>query len=459
MTKRSISVFLALALVGGVFSALPARAQEAPPVTVPSTVQIDDPLGDANGLNDQDNAYGTPLAGEGDHAGPAGGTSTDILKVWFSNTASDVSLNIQLNGNPGNLAYDTYFRFSSNAGEGPVAADTTRGCLQWVASVNGAAGAYTGETEGTFTDKCNVGTVVVGPLVIAEGPDGTFVIQITFPRDSSPLLADGQVLTAPFGVSRNVYVGPTPTVATAVTLDSTKRGSDYTITGGGPVLQPVPSEPPGKNDPPGKGKKKGCKKGKGKKKGACPGKKKPKKPAPPVAAACPAYTPGEEGAEAETTVVTADATEEKPIEVAIEAPPGVPEVALGHAFHNIQVDASGSEGGFFARYEFPVYEDHDIYLNYADGSEAAHAGGFNPAPVPVALGCCDGTGTGGHSEQGAEVLDGIRTADCAGYTLDMASFMSEGGEMTLKLWLGEPENDPAAPAGAFDTFMGLLLGR
>jgi len=200
-------------------------------------------------------------------------------------------------------------------------------------------------------------------------------------------------------------------------------------------------KPPGKSDPPGKGEKKGCTKGKGKKKGACPGKKPPK---PPAAPSCPAYTPGEEGAEAEASIVTDAATAEAPLEVTIAAPPGVPEVALGHVFHNIQVDTAGAESGLYVAYEFPVYEDHDIYLNYASGTEAAHAGGFNPAPVPVALGCCDGTGTGGHSEQGAEFLDGVRSADCSGYTLDMASFASEGGDMTLKLWLGEATYDPAA---------------
>jgi hypothetical protein len=44
-------------------------------------------------------------------------------------------------------------------------------------------------------------------------------------------------------------------------------------------------------------------------------------------------------------------------------------------------------------------------------------------------------------------LDGVRTPDCGGYTLDMASFASEGGDMTLKLWLGEPTYDPAADGG------------
>lgn len=463
MGKRFWSLVLSTALIGGVFSALPARAQGAPATVIPDLVQIDDPKGDANLVNDQDNAYGTPAAGQGDHVGPADiGTATDIMKVWFANTATDITLNIQLEGDPSKLAYDTYFRFSSNAGEGPVAKDTTRGCLQWIASVNGTAGAYSGPTEGNLTDKCNVGTPVTGPLLISPADTG-FVISITFPRAYSPLLMDGSTITAPFGVSRVLYASlpatpATGTTAAFVTMDNTKRGTDYTITSGGSVTpEPAPTAGSGKEEgapgtETGKPKAKGCKKGKGKKKGC---------KAKPPASSCPAYVPGEEGAEAATTVVTAAATEEKPVEVEIDAPAGIPEVDIGSVFQNIQVDADGSEAGLYARYEFPVYEDHDIYLNYASGSEAAHAGGFNPAPfVSTPVFSTDGKGTGGHSEQGAEVLDGIRTPDCAGYTLKMNSYASEGGKMTLKLWLGEAQNDPAPDEGAQvlgSSFYGYLM--
>jgi hypothetical protein len=95
--------------------------------------------------------------------------------------------------------------------------------------------------------------------------------------------------------------------------------------------------------------------------------------------------------------------------------------------------------GLYIRYEFPEYEDHDLYVNYADGSSAATVGGFNQ----VSAGPLDGTGSGGHSEQGAEVLDGLRTADCAGYTLDLVNFLGQGGDYTVKFWLGEVQNEPA----------------
>ena len=466
MGKRFWSVAVACALIAGVFSSLPARAQEAPAAVVPEIVQIDDPVGDANGVNDQDNLYSVPVSdlhGEGDHVGPAGGTATDIRKVWFSHTASDISLNIQLNGNPGNLAYDTYFRFSSNIGEGPIASDALRGCLEWKASVNGTAGAYDGATEGVLTDKCNDGAGVVGPLVVAPAAEegGGFVLTVTFPRAASPLLADGQKLTAPFGVSRIVYVGPTPTTATAVTLDNTKRGTDYEITAGGPVTKPEEPkvEPPGKSDPPGKGKKKGCGKGKGKKKGACPSNP-PKGPTN----SCPAYVPGEEGAEAETAVVTDAATEEAPLVIELEAPAGlandlgVPGIVgqpsvydeTASIFHNIQVDSAAADAGLYVRYEFPDHHDYDLYLNRADGSTAANSGDFNMAPG-------EGLGSGGPDggwEAGTnyEQVMGVRTADCAGYTARLVSYLTTGGATTLKIWLGDATVD-GIPAESGETAM------
>lgn len=452
MGKRFWSVAIACALVAGVFSSLPASAQEAPAVAIPEVVQIDDPVGDANGLNDQDNAYNAPpLVGEGDHVLPADvGTATDILKVWFTNTGTDVSLNIQLEGNPSALAYDTYFRFSSNMGEGAVASDTLRGCLQWIASVNGAGGAYNAPTEGNLTDKCNVGDPVFTPLTIAPADTG-FVMTITFPRSYSPLLEDGALLTAPFGVSRVLYANglpPSPaagSTAAFVTMDNTQRGTDYTISSGGPVVQPVPpkEEPPGKADPPGKGKKKGCGKGKGKQKGACPGKK------PPAPAPCPAYVPGEQGAEATTSIVTDAATEEAPVVFEATAAAGGPNLApapvdeTSNLFQNIQVDSANPEAGLYVKFEFPEFHDYDFQLKRADGSTAASSGDAQVAP---------GEGLGSGSPEGGweagtnyEMVMGIRSADCAGYTAQMIGFLTYGGDVKLSMWLGEIKADPVAP--------------
>jgi hypothetical protein len=139
-------------------------------------------------------------------------------------------------------------------------------------------------------------------------------------------------------------------------------------------------------------------------------------------------------------VVTDAATEEKPIEVTVTtaaAANGEP-ADTSKQFVNIQVDPAASDTGLWARFEMNEGEDYDIYLNFSDGTEAASAGGFNPAPQ----GPLDGTGSGGHSETTAEQLDGIKSSDCQGYTLDMSSFNTPGGDRTLKLWLGEAKYTP-----------------
>jgi hypothetical protein len=157
---------------------------------------------------------------------------------------------------------------------------------------------------------------------------------------------------------------------------------------------------------------------------------------------CPAYVPGEQGAGKPTSIVTDAATEAKPIEITVATEEAAGGQSPGEVsqFHNIQVDPAAAETGLWVRFEMAEGEDYDITLNYADGSEAAAAGGYNPAPVIP--GETDGTGSGGHSETTAEQLDGIKSPDCQGYTLDMASFQTPGGDKTLKLWLGEAKYTP-----------------
>lgn len=147
---------------------------------------------------------------------------------------------------------------------------------------------------------------------------------------------------------------------------------------------------------------------------------------------CPTFVGIEEAAEAELFKVTDKATEDAPIEATVEVPAGTP-AESGHGYLNVLADPKAKETGLFVRFEFPAHEDNDLYLYNPDGEEAAHAAGFNPTP----FGPFDGTGSGGHSEQGAEQIDGLATLDCQGYSVDLVSYMSFGGEMTVKLWLGE----------------------
>jgi hypothetical protein len=385
-------------------------------------------------VNDQ--GVGVPLPN--DTVLPASaGTVSDILKAWFTSDAATISAHILTKAAPP-ASTPLIFHVRVDPGTGT-------NCLWMRASFPSIV---QGQEDPVVPKKATLRDTCATALPISEGElrvettaEENGLITMTFPRSAYPTFTDGSVLKAPTADSRNFPGGQ----LTLPQIDNTKAGTDYTISSGSvaPAPEPKPTvAPPGKSDPPGKGKKNGCPKGKGKKKGACP---KPPTPAP----SCPAYVPGEQGAAAPTSIVTAAATEEKPVEVTIAAPAGDPS-APGQVFQNIQVDAAAAEAGLYVRYEFPTEEDHDIYLNYADGSEAAHTGGFNPAPFVPAndVQGTDGTGTGGHSEQGAEVLDGIRSADCAGYTLQMDSYLSMGGDMTLKLWLGEAQNDPAAPGGA-----------
>jgi hypothetical protein len=71
-------------------------ASAAKPTPIPKKVQVEDPLGDANFLNDQDTT-GTPASGQGDNVGPEntdGGSVSDLLKVWFTNDKKNVSVHI-----------------------------------------------------------------------------------------------------------------------------------------------------------------------------------------------------------------------------------------------------------------------------------------------------------------------------------------------------------------------------
>lgn len=162
-------------------------------------------------------------------------------------------------------------------------------------------------------------------------------------------------------------------------------------------------------------------------------KRKPKK--------CAAYQPGELGQGAESFVVTDAATESAPIEIELETAPGLGFTstdpggdtgAISHAYLNVQVDSKASASGLYVRAEFLEIEDYDLFLRDASGAAIAYQADFNPV-----AGQGLGAGSGGHSEVGAEALDGIGSSDCTGYTLDVASSITPGGTVLVKLWLGE----------------------
>lgn len=449
MGKRSWSLVLAAALIAGVFSALPAKAQEAPPAVVPTVVNIEDPQGDANYINDQ----GVGLPVPGDQVGTDQfGTVSDILKGWLSSDATTVSAHIVTNAAPP-ASTPLIFHMRVDPGSGT-------NCLWFRASFPSAVQGQTDPVvpqAASLRDTCTDDVTTDAELTVGTTADGDGVITITVPKSASAAFIDGNVLKTPTADSRNYPGGK----VTLPQVDNTLPGTDFTITSGGPIAggpgEPVKPTPPGKNDPPGKGKKKGCGKGKGKgkQKGACPGGK-PGKPTPTVVPSCPAYVPGDEGKEAATTVVTDAATAEKPVEVDLTAGAGggampiggtpVPYDETSSVYQNIQVDAADPSAGLYVRFEFPDRHDYDLYLNYPDGSTAANSGDANAAP---------GEGLGGGSPDGGweagsnyEQVMGIATADCAGYTARMVSFLTNGGAVKLKVWLGDVVAEPVAPGGS-----------
>jgi hypothetical protein len=175
-------------------------------------------------------------------------------------------------------------------------------------------------------------------------------------------------------------------------------------------------------------------------------KKKKKKPVP----VCAPFTPAEEAKDAKLTVVTDTATAEAPIELTVPTEAGLgfsnpsdaspdpaehPDSAFqSHAWNNVQVDSAASEAYLYARLEFPGHNDYDLMLRGPDGVAAFYSAGGPPYQV------FDGTGHGGHSEGDAmsasENIDGAPTADCGGYSVDIAGATTQGGDVTLKLWLG-----------------------
>lgn len=172
--------------------------------------------------------------------------------------------------------------------------------------------------------------------------------------------------------------------------------------------------------------------------GTADAKKKKKKPVPPPPAACATFVPGEIGAEAPTTVVTPAATAEAPVEVKIATEMGFgvgtdveqTTAMVSHAIQNVQVDSELPDATLFIRLEMPETTDYDLYVVNPAGDVVASAAGFNPEPAIY-----NDTSNGGHTEFAAEVIDGVSTPDCAGYTLDIAGATTPGGDVTAKLWL------------------------
>lgn len=179
-------------------------------------------------------------------------------------------------------------------------------------------------------------------------------------------------------------------------------------------------------------------------------KKKPKPPPPP--AVCQAYAPGELGTGKPTVVVTDAATEAAPIEQKVTMGRSLanydltgmaPEpFLLTSDFFNVQVDTANPDAGLYAYIEFPERRDYDLDFLYPDASYAARSHDGN---TTLGTGRGENGGHAGEATTKSEKIVGVRTADCAGYTVETSNWFGEGGEFTVTLWLGEIKHDPLAP--------------
>jgi hypothetical protein len=435
MSKKLFSILVAGALVASVFSALPAKAA----TEIPAVVNIEDISGDANMLNDQ--GFGSAGLGyQGDNAGGVNFANADLQKVWFTNTADTVSAHILTTVVPPNSRFGLIYRVMFNPSD-----SSADGCI-WLQGIIPSI-SYAGPAEANVRDVCTKPTpeLVPGEITIEALKDETGLTTITFPRSASPAFAEGATLAAPIATSRMIH-GVPGTSRTLPQLDNTKVGIDYVLSDGdAPTLNEPPVDPPNKPATPVK---KGCKKGKGKKKGCKKGTDEG-----PKGQSCATFTPGEAGTEKPTVVVTDAATEEAPLEQTVSLDMSLADfdftgmvLPAEHDAINIQVDSNAADAGLYVLFEFPSRRDYDLNLLHADGSYAARSHGFNPIiPEGRPTTISNEGGHGGESTDASEKLVGIKTADCGGYTLDVANYLGEGGDMMVKLWLGESTIDPLAP--------------
>ena len=160
-------------------------------------------------------------------------------------------------------------------------------------------------------------------------------------------------------------------------------------------------------------------------------KKKPKK--------CAAYQPGEAGTGQAITLVTDAATADKPVEVAVPTSPGLgvsseegegnpDEGATSHAYTNVQVDSKAKEALLNIKVSFTPTWDYDLWLRDSSHTALASSAGFGPATSGSDY---------AHSEVGSETIVGFPTADCDGFTVDVANAGGPGEEVTVSYWLGE----------------------
>ena len=199
--KRSIIV---TALGGLLALAMAATSLQATAAPKPS---IEDPLGDANFINDQ----GTGDGSFGDITAADAGTVSDLTGVTFTHDAKKLYVTIATEAAPP-AATGIGYRVRVN----PDAAGTY--CLEFHAYFPGANNALTAP-YGHVHDIC-AGT--------ASEPIEVLGTQLAIPRSMSKALKTGQTLKAP-QAQAFLYSGNETTGSTYPVADTTLVGTDYKL--------------------------------------------------------------------------------------------------------------------------------------------------------------------------------------------------------------------------------------
>ena len=164
---------------------------------------IEDPVGDANFVNDQ----GTGDGSFGDQTAADAGTVSDIESVSLSNDSKNLYIDFATEAAPPATTGIGY-RFRANEG----------GCFKVEAYYSGANNVVT-TPVGWLIDDCNGGEKTEIEIL------GTrFIV----PRKASPALKKGATLTAP-QAQAFLYWGDGTTGTAIGTADTTTVGTDYKL--------------------------------------------------------------------------------------------------------------------------------------------------------------------------------------------------------------------------------------
>ncbi len=202
--KRAVSVGIVVSVALSL-AAIPPLAAAAPK----PKVVIEDPVGDANFINDQ----GTGDGSFGDFATPADVSSvTDLASISFSNDPKNLYITIDTEAAPPATQGVGYrVRVNPDGAGGSY-------CLLFEAFFPGAGNDLT-EAKGHLRDVCEGGesapVQVLGSILV-------------IPRNAHKALGKGATLKAP-QAQGFIYGGSYPAGVAAPTTDTTKPGSDYKL--------------------------------------------------------------------------------------------------------------------------------------------------------------------------------------------------------------------------------------